>query len=178
MKKYPSQLHITQPNFISKFYFDKMYEKIIEIGKFNEKKTILDFGSGLGFLKQKNLQKQNPSKIINFDIIKELSDVENWKSINFNTIVFCEVLYLVDPKEIIKILEDLKLRNSKLEIISVISTHSIINKIGSILLGHKDAHGDTKTPPKLEREIFLNYCNLLDKKRFYNLFNVLKFNFK
>ena len=76
MKKYPSQLHITQPNFISKFYFDKMYEKIIEIGKFNEKKTILDFGSGLGVLKQKNLQKQNPSKIINFDIIKELSDVD------------------------------------------------------------------------------------------------------
>ena len=68
-----------------------MYEKIIEIGKFNEEKTILDFGSGLGLLKQKNLQRQNSSIIINYDVIKELSDVEDWKSINFDTIVFCEV---------------------------------------------------------------------------------------
>ena len=104
--------------------------------------------------------------------------MEEWKSINFDTIVFCEILYLIDPKEIKKILEDLRLINPKLEIISVISTHSIINKIGSKLLGHKDAHNDTKTPPKLEREVFLIYCNLLDEINFFNWFNVLKFNFK
>ena len=87
-------------------------------------------------------------------------------------------MYLIDPEDIKKLLNDLRIINSKLEIISVISAQSIINKIGSKLLGHLDAHGDTKTNPKLEREILLNHCNLLDKKNFYNLFNVLKFNFK
>ena len=109
---------------------------------------------------------------------KELSDVEDWKSINFDTIVFCEVLYLINPEDLKKLLNDLRIINSKLEIISVISTQSIINKVASKLLGHPDAHGDTKTHPKLEREILLNHCNLLDNKKFFNLFNVLKFNFK
>ena len=178
MKKFPSKLHVTKPNLITTFYFNRMYEKIIEIGKFNEEKTILDFGSGLGLLKQKNLQRQNSSIIINYDVIKELSDVEDWKSINFDTIVFCEVLYLIDPEDLKKLLNDLRIINSKVEIICVISTQSIINKVASKLLGHPDAHGDTKTHPKLEREILLNHCNLLDNKKFFNLFNVLKFNFK
>ena len=67
-------------------------------------------------LKQKNLQRQNPSIIINYDVIKELSDVEDWKSINFDTIVFCEVLYLIDPEDLKKLLNDLRRINSKVEI--------------------------------------------------------------
>ena len=35
------------------------------------------------------------------------------------TIVFCEVLYLIDPEDIKKLLNDLRIINSKLEIISV-----------------------------------------------------------
>ena len=176
MKK--SFSNVTVPNLISKFYFDKIYEEIINIGKFNEDKKILDFGCGLGLLKKKNLQKKNLSKIRNYDIISELSDVEDWKSTNFNTIIFSEVLCYFYPEEIKKILHDLRIINPKLEIISVISTQSILNKIGSKLLGHSNDHDNIKTSPKMEIEIFLNHCNLLDKKNFCNLFNVLKFNFK
>ena len=48
------KLYTTRPNIISFFYFLTIYLNIIKIGKFNKKKKILDFGSGLGYLKKIN----------------------------------------------------------------------------------------------------------------------------
>ena len=50
------KLYTTRPNIISFFYFLTIYLNIIKIGKFNKKKKILDFGSGLGYLKKINLK--------------------------------------------------------------------------------------------------------------------------
>ena len=92
-------INVTKSNFISKIYFNKIYQLIISIGKFEKKKVILDFGCGLGELKKINLKKKNKSKIINYDIIQKLSDVTKYNNINFDTIVFCQVLYLFKTKK-------------------------------------------------------------------------------
>ena len=65
-----------------------MKNKIIEVGNFHEKKNVLDYGCGTGDLKKLNLQKKNKSTIINYDIIEELSEIKDWREINFDTIVF------------------------------------------------------------------------------------------
>ena len=51
-KKYPKKNHVTEPNIISKYYFNFMKNKIIEVGNFHEKKNVLDYGCGTGDLKK------------------------------------------------------------------------------------------------------------------------------
>ncbi|MDC0192809.1 hypothetical protein OAJ89_05810 [Alphaproteobacteria bacterium] len=176
--KYPKNLHVTEPNLISNLYFQYMKKKIIEIGNFKEKKIILDYGAGKGELKQLNNKLNNKSTIINYDIIKELSDVDDWKNVKFDTIVFCQVLVLIEPDEIKKMLEFLRKSNSNLEIITIISSQSLLNKIGGFLLGHFDSHGHTKTNPLLEKAIFRENCEIIRYINYFNLFEIFKLKFK
>jgi 2-polyprenyl-3-methyl-5-hydroxy-6-metoxy-1,4-benzoquinol methylase len=104
-------INVTKSNFISKIYFNKIYQLIISIGKFKKKKVILDFGCGFGELKKINFKKKNKSKIINYDIIKKLSDVTKYNNLNFYTIFFCQVLYWFKKKKIILLLKKLKRQN-------------------------------------------------------------------
>jgi hypothetical protein len=72
MKK---KIDITTPySGVSKFYFEKIIDTIIEEGQLKKKNLkILDFGCGLKFL-QKKLNK----KIYNYDVNPELSDLKKW----------------------------------------------------------------------------------------------------
>ena len=170
--------NVTRPNILSTFYFNLLYKKIIKLGKFNKKKIILDFGSGIGVLKKLNKKLNNPSTIINYDIIKDLSEIQYWYKSKFDTIVVSQVFYLLDEKKILSILNKLYSINPKVEIICAFSTQSIFNKIGSYLLGHSDAHKDTKTNPIEERIILLKKCNLLEEISFFGLFRILRLNLK
>ncbi len=96
--------YTTRPNFFSYLYFFIIYISVIIIGKFNEKKTILDFGSGLGYLKKINLKLKNPSKIINYDKIQQLSEIKRWDQAKFNKIIFCQSAYMLSKKELNQIL--------------------------------------------------------------------------
>jgi purine-nucleoside phosphorylase len=171
-------INVTKSNFISKIYFNKIYQLIISIGKFEKKKIILDFGCGLGGLKKINFEKKNKSKIINYDIIKKLSDVNKYNNLNFDTIVFCQVLYLFKKKKIIMLLKKLKRQNKDLEIIVVYSTQSIVNKVFAFFLGHVDAHNNTVTTPEEERELLLNQCYLIKEINYLNLFRIIMLKFK
>jgi hypothetical protein len=171
-------INVTKSNFISKIYFNKIYQLIISIGKFEKKKIILDFGCGLGELKKINLKKKNKSKIINYDIIQKLSDVTKYNNINFDTIVFCQVLYLFKTKKIIMLLKKLKRQNKNLEIIVVYSTQSIVNRIFAFFLGHGNAHNNTVTTPEVERELLLNQCYLINEINYLNLFRIIMLKFK
>ena len=76
--------YTTRPNVISFLYFLTIYLSIIIIGKFNKKKLILDFGSGLGYLKKINLKLRNPSKIVNYDkIVKLITKLVKNRHYNF-----------------------------------------------------------------------------------------------
>ncbi len=170
--------NVTRPNILSIFYFNLLYKKIIKLGSFNKKKIILDFGSGMGTLKKLNKKLNNPSTIINYDIIKDLSDIKYWHKSTFDTIVISQVFYLFSEKKIISTLNKLYSINPKVEIICAFSSQSIFNKIGSYLLGHLDAHEGTKTNPIVERRILLKKCNLLEEISFFSLFRILRLNFK
>ena len=45
------KLYTTKPNIVSFLYFLIIYMTVIKVGNFKQKKKILDFGSGLGYLK-------------------------------------------------------------------------------------------------------------------------------
>ena len=142
-----------------------------------KKKTILDFGSGLGDLKKKIIKKTN-NKVINYEVVDGLSEVNHWSHVNFDIIIFSQVLYLLTPDELKDLLLKLKKHNNKLIIICAFSTQSLVNKIGKIILAHSDAHDDTKTTPQEEEKLLLNFCDLIEKKNFFNIFKILKLKFK
>jgi hypothetical protein len=170
--------NVTKSNFISKFYFNKIYQLIILIGDFKKNKIILDFGCGLGELKKLNIKKKNKSTIINYDIITSLSDVKTYKNLNFDTIVFCQILCLLTPVKIMKLLSSLKDQNKNLEIIVAYSTQSLMNKVFAFLLGHSNAHDNTNSSPQREREALLNQCYLIKEINYFNLFKIMLLKFK
>jgi hypothetical protein len=177
MQQIYNQSHVTKPNFISSVYFNFIYKQIIKQLNFDSKKVILDFGSGLGYLKKKIGNKYN-LEIINYDIVEELSDVKNWKDVKFDIIIFSQVLYLFSPNEFKELFLQLKKHNSDLIIICAFSTQSFINKIGKYLLGHKDAHEGTRISPKEEEMLLLSFCEPIESKNFLNIFKLFKLKFK
>ena len=172
-----TEFSITKPNFITKFYFEMIYKTIIKVGGFNEDKVILDFGCGYGYLKRLNKKIGNKSQIINYDIVDELSDIKDIFSVNFDKIVFCQSLYLIEEDEIIRILKKLREKNSKLEIIVVISKQSYLNKLLSILLFHWKFYKSVKTKPDNEEKILTDYCEILTQRDLI-LSKLLKLKFK
>ena len=74
------KLYTTKPNIVSFLYFLIIYMTVIKVGNFKQKKKILDFGSGLGYLKKLNSKLKNPSKITNYDKITKLSDIKRWQN--------------------------------------------------------------------------------------------------
>jgi hypothetical protein len=171
-------LNVTKSNFISKIYFNKIYQLIMSVGNFEKKKIILDFGCGLGELKKLNIIKKNKSKIINYDLITRLGDVKEYKNLNFDTIVFCQVLCFLTPDNITALLSKLKSQNKNLEIIVAYSTQSIINRVFAVLLGHSNAHNNTLSSPKKEREVLLSQCYLKKEINYLNLFKIMMLKFK
>lgn len=166
------KLYTTRPNIISFFYFLTIYLNIIKIGKFNKKKKILDFGSGLGYLKKINLKFKNPSKITNYDKINELSEIKRWDEKKYDTIVFCQSAYMLSKKELNSVLKKIKKINPKTELIVALSCRSFLNRFMSKILGHSNAYTGLKLTPKIEEEIFLKRCKIIRRINFLNLYKV------
>ena len=157
--------NVTRPNFISKIYFNFIYKCISKIIIENQKKNILDFGCGTGNLKKK-LSHTNIN-IFNYDKDEKLTDIKNWKEIDFDTIVFCQVLMYIDKKNIIEIFKEINNRKKIIDIIVLFSTQSFLNKIFALLLGHFSAHKNTTTLPMEEEEICLENFILVKRKNYF-----------
>ena len=156
--------HITSPNLVSNVYFSLIYYLISKITNFHNKK-VLDFGGGQGFLKKK-LKRKYSCDVKIFDIVNKLSDLKNWKIYNFDIIIFCQVICLLGKKDIKIVFDNLKKRKHIL-IVSAFSKQTIINKFFAFLLGHKDAHGNTKTLPRTEKKLLIENFNLLKCYNYY-----------
>ena len=164
LKKY----HVTKGNLISSIYFNFNYFVVSNICNFKNKK-VLDFGGGLGFLKKKLLKKGARVKI--YDIVKELTEIKNYKKCKFDIVIFCHVLMYIKEKDIRKIFYHL-LKSRKITIIACFSNQTIINKIFGFMLGHSKPHKDTKTSPKKEEELLKNFFYIHKYLNFF-LFKVL-----
>lgn len=148
--------HVTRGNIISKIYFEIMYLIISKLINYNDK-VVLDFGGGLGFLKKKLTKKG--AEVYIYDRVKDLSDVDDYNKIDFNVIIFCQVLMYINEKEVLKIFNELNEKKKKIFVITCFSKQTIINKIFAFFLGHSNPHEDTVLTPEKENYIFKKNFN-------------------
>ena len=125
----------------AKIYFDRILDTIINLGGLkNEKGLILDYGCGLGHLKSK-LASYNIN-IIGYDIIPELSEINDYKNLKPNKIILSGVLEHLYSGEIDKLLNDFLIMNSRAELLVFLPTENLVSKIAMYLAGQKHAHDD------------------------------------
>ena len=161
----------TQYGGIGGIYFRAILKKIIKIGNLNDSsKKILDFGSGTGELK-KILRNKNKN-VINYDIVPELTETNDWTKEKFNVFVANQVFYIFSKEELIEVIKKLKKTNPQAEIIIGISKQGFINKLGMIILNYREAHDNTLLNLEQELEIFLKYTKIIKKKSVFLLTNV------
>ena len=180
MKKFDTKTipySITDSKFVTKIYFNWIYKKILQIGNLKNSITAVDYGCGLGHLKNLNKKLNNKSRIINYDIVEELSETSDIFKENFDLIIFCQSCYLMDEIEIVDVLNKIKRFNPDSELIFVISKQNLINKILSILTLNLKFYKNVKTLPEKEIEIINNHCNIVLKKNLL-LSDLIKANFK
>jgi hypothetical protein len=145
----------------SKYYFRHLISTIIKIGKLDHSQDIiLDYGAGLGILKKL----LGSDRVVNFDVIKDFSDIEDWKSVHFDVLVANQVFYLFDEKMLMRFLSDLKGLNSQVKLIVGISKQGLLNKAGMHFFGKKNAHKGSKLLPRDELNILNKYCTIINKK--------------
>jgi len=166
----------TQYGKIGGIYFRAILKKIIKIGNLNyPSKKILDFGSGTGELK--NILRTKNINVINYDVVPELTETNDWAKETFNVFVANQVFYIFSKEELIEVIEKLKKTNPQVEIIIGISKQGFLNKLGMIILNYRDAHDNTLLNLEQELEIFLKYTKIIKKRSVFLLTNVylLKF---
>lgn len=123
----------------SKIYFDKILETLIDFGGLKEEKgLILDYGCGVGHLK-----KQLPgSNIIGYDILPELTDVADYKTLSPEKIVLSGVLEHLSLEEIKSLLKDFKKMNPRAALLVFLPTENLVSVIAMHLAGQTNAHDD------------------------------------
>jgi hypothetical protein len=160
---------------LSKFYFQHLLREIVKVGNLDRPGiTILDFGCGSGELKRLLAG----AKVVDYDIIPELSDVADWRSVDFDVLTANEVFYSFSERALESLLCELKQKNPKLELVVGISRQGLLNNIGKYLLGRADAHSATRIGPKKELEILERHCRINRKNNVMNLAHVYFLSFK
>jgi hypothetical protein len=160
---------------LSQFYFRYLLKQIIKTGALEQEGiAILDFGCGRGELKR-----MLPDKtILGYDILPHLSEVPDWRGVNFDVLVANEVFYSFSEMELTKLLDELRKHNPSLVLVIGISRQGALNNIGKYLLGRLNAHSATKIKPRMEVEILKRYCQLERSKNVLNLADIFVFKFK
>lgn len=158
MKK---KIDITTPySGVSKFYFEKIIDTIIEEGQLKKKNLkILDFGCGLKFL-QKKLSK----KIYNYDVNPELSDLKKWDIETYDVVIFNHVIMYMSEKSLAQTIIKIKQLNNKCKIIIGVGKESMLNRIAAYLTLRFDYLKNTK----MNYQKQINYINknfLVKKKK-------------
>jgi len=166
---------VTDYSGLAKFYFWHLLKQLIKVGALERPGiAILDFGCGNSELKR-ILPNAN---VIGYDVIPALTDVKDWRGIDFDVLVANEVFYSFEEDQLVALLDELRRKNNKLELVVGISRQSIVNNIGKFLLGRPDAHSATKIGPKKELEILRRYCEIKHKKNVFYLADVFVLAFK
>jgi hypothetical protein len=170
LKKLP--FNITRHNFFSGIYFNYILKKIVDLIVEKKFKKILDFGCGFGYLKKKIIKKNNYVTVINYDIIKELTEVKTYKNLQFDCLVANQVFLLFEKKKLKNLLIYFKKKLPGLRLIVVISRQSILNHIGKFILNEKNAYKGSKLSPSIEFKILKQHCLILKKINIFFLTDI------
>jgi hypothetical protein len=159
-------------------YFRKLLNTIIDLGRLDRNNlTILDYGAGHGVLKNIIKDRNKMVNVINYDIEPDLTEIKDWRDVDFNIVVANEVFYTFDQIALESLMVELKKKNKNLEIIVGISKQSIINNIGKIILGEGGAHNSTVLNPKEEIAILLKHMEIIDHKSVWYLADIYRLRF-
>ena len=154
--------NITKHGIVSGIYFNSILNNIIKLINTKRKIKVLDFGCGYGYLKKKLIKNSN-IKIINFDIIKKLSDISDGRKAKFDYLVSTHVFMYFKKKELENLLINLKKHNNKLKLIVTISKQGLLNNIGKFILNEKNAHTGTFLNPTNELNLLKKKMNVIQK---------------
>lgn len=167
-------MHVNYYHGIKKIYFNKIINEIIDIANLTENNNIiLDFGCG-----SKQLEKKLNKKILNYDVNPLHTDLKDYKTIDFNIVIFNHVLMYMDSEEIKKTLNNIKKKNKFCKVVVGISRQSFINKIASWASLNFSAHVGTKTNPKNQFKILQQHMDLISKRSVFNMTDIYLFKFK
>ncbi len=166
---------VTQYSGLAGRYFHYLLSRLVKTGNLTDSTgRILDFGCGMGQLKRK----LGADKVIGYDILPNLSDVADWRTVEFDTLVANQVLYCFTEAELEALLVELKQKNPKLRLVVGISRQGALNNLGKHLLRRPGAHSRTKIGPQREAEILLKHCDLIQRTSVLGLSDVYVLKFK
>jgi hypothetical protein len=173
--KTSNNFNVTTHKLLTKFYFNSILNKTIT---FLEKKnlTVLDFGCGNSYLKKK-LKNNNQIKVVGYDIIENLSEVKNWKTLKFDYFIAIHVFMYLSYEELIELIDYLKRNKPKIKLIAVISKENFINRIGAFLLNEKEAHTNTRISPKYQIQILKEKMRIIKKDNIFFLSDIYLLSF-
>lgn len=160
---------------LSQYYFRHLLGWVIRLGRLERSDIcILDFGCGSGELKRMLVGR----KVISYDVISDLSEIEDWRDAKFDVLVANQVFYAFSEDALDSLLLELRSKNPMLELVVGTSRQGLFNNVGKYLFGRSNAHSLTKIGPQKEIEILGRYCNIKRQKNVLNLANVYFLNFK
>lgn len=123
----------------AKVYFNKVLDTLIAFGDLShEQGCILDYGCGVGHLKKRLPQ----SSVVGYDIIPELSDIADYRTLKPSKIVLSGVLEHLYLPEIDALLREFMALSPSAELFVFLPTENFVSKIAMHLAGQPHAHDD------------------------------------
>ncbi|MBU1622503.1 MAG: class I SAM-dependent methyltransferase [Nanoarchaeota archaeon] len=143
--------------FFIRYYFNKLINTAIKMAKFQPNETILDFGCGNQYLKHK-LPQHN---IIGYDIIPEMSDVENYRSVHPDVIFANSVFEHLTAEELHKTLQSF----NQARLITITPVENILARIlVTFVPSVSESWDDHKLNHKQIHKIIKRYYSLKKEK--------------
>ena len=166
---------VTSYSGISAYYFRYLLRVIIETGGIDVSGvTVLDYGCGHGELS--HLAKH--ANVIGYDIVEELSDVSDWRSVEYDYVVANEVFYSFSEEELDKLMIEFHRYRPSATLVVGISRQNILNNLGKMVLGRPNAHAGTKLSPLQELDVLCRHCDIVARRNVWWLANVYVLKFK
>jgi SAM-dependent methyltransferase len=155
-------------------YFFAILKRIIALADLSRRDVVvLDFACGTGRLSQ-----LLPGKVIGYDAVGELSDVDDWRKTKFDVVVANEVFYLFTAAQLTEFLAELRALNPSAELVVGISRQGILNNILKYLAGEPDAHEGTQLRPNEQLKILTQNLELLGHTSVFQLCDVYHMRFR
>ena len=157
-------------------YFKKIFIETVKIlNNFDEKKTILDFGCGEGFLKKIYNKKFNNHKIINYDIIPEKTEVKDYNQIEYDILFGSHVFCLFSEKELDNFISKEINKNSKIIFIVAIGKQNFFSKFLQFISNNNKANSYNHLSGEQEMNAFLKQKKMVFKKSIFFLTDLVVF---
>ena len=166
--------NVTTYSRIAGIYFKKILKTIISIADLDKRDVvILDFGCGHGVLKGM----LGSEKVINYDIVTHLSDIDDWKKVDFDVVVVNEVFYSFSREQLNETLRAFREKSCDMELIVGMSRQSWLNEFGKFILGYNDAHDGTLIKPEEELAIIKQHMRMVKHASVFMLMDIYSFRF-